>query len=155
MEYTVGIVAVIIAASFASILCAGSKYEKICTSVACAVIAIAVITPLTRVASSVDKEELTEASLIFDKENTAAVVKECTEDLELKLAEAVAARFPGSRVGKVEIVCDDSDVENIIITKVSVSMSGVDRQDAVKFISELLYCDNVSVEIPEVGENAD
>ena len=94
-----------------------------------------------------------ETAAIFSEHEEDEVVRRCTERLEEETSRALAVKFPGCTVGSLDIETDGADPENVLITAVSVSLSGADRREAVKFLSELLLCDNVNVYVTGGEEN--
>ena len=155
MSYTSGIVAATLAAAVVSMICSGGRHEKLCTSVCCAFIALSVLFPLRSAFASGGTDDIgTEVAHLREAGN-AKVVEACREELELRVGKAIEEKYPGAEVTKVVISYNDEDIRNITVTGCRLALDGADAEDVGRYVSELLCCDSVSVEISGGDKNGD
>ena len=155
MNYVAGIVAATVASAIAVMMCAGGKHEKLCCSVCCALIALSALVPLRSLATENTAAEFRNYVASSQYESERRVVAACGEELEMRVAAAVTEKYEGVEVTDVRIEYDDTDIQNITVTDCAVVMSGGDEEATKRFVSELLCCENVDVQITGGDKNGD
>jgi|GEM_PF-2168620 len=147
--YTVGIISVTVASALMTMLASGSKFEKICLSVSCLAIALCVIAPAVRLIGYDFTDNAVEVSRQIEDEAAAAVIDECKSELEGSVAASVAENFSGCSVSGISIELATFDHMNVSVKSVDITASGVTEQELLNYLSELLDCSDVRVNIVE------
>lgn len=155
MNYVAGIVAASVASAIAVMMCAGGKHEKLCSSVCCALIALAALVPLRFLATENVSAKVQSCVESAQYESEKRVVDACGRELEMRVAAAIAEKFEGVEVSGVSIGYDDTDIRNITVTDCAIVMSEGDEETVERFVSELLCCENVDVKITGGDTNGD
>ena len=146
MSGVVSVIAVTVASSLAVLICRGGKYEKQCSLVCCAVIALTALTSFLGSVKEINESDIESALASSAKSGEDQIITACGEELEERLAAAVESEFGGISVEDIEVSLDRTDPQNLLITGVRAEVSGAESDEVADYISDLILCDNVKVE---------
>ena len=135
--YTVSVVAVTVACATALMIASGTRYEKLCAALTAVAVALCVISPIKEILSDDTKIFANEITEEAQEGAERTVIAECENTVARRAAAALADKFPGVGVGRLEVTVS-KEGGAYVVTSYKAELSGENSAAARQYLEVIL-----------------